>query len=1169
MGSDDVARPRRVNAGEAARRESDLSSRRTKLTGGAQEWLAQCVAARRAGGDVPQELHRAGSRDLAALADSPRLWWNSGRTGNSAGREGVPARAGHATGRIGPDLSAAEAMATVAGALAGAFAAGEELHQALDSATSHWEAAGLPAVDGGSFPAGLFTGVDDVTRHFLTTVAVRVDPRFRGFVALLARTLVDCPLPALRHDVKVGVVFDRVGLGHDDGASGVLRLQIRPDGPPGLHPDPSAMCFLVADEDCAESLRRAWLASPLAGQQRCVTWSLLDRGDPCRDIKGGSLGAAFAVGLHELDRRASLRRRWLPPRRLDERTAVTGGIDKTARHLTPVGGAEAKIKAAVRADVRQLVAPTADKRDLRTDFDAAHAAQPDILRIVYASTVADAVRKARTRWDRRFLAATAAFVVTLLAAASISVPLIAQRQAQTRSAQRLAAARSLLAQAEALRPSEPVRALQLAETAHRLHDSPETTSELIADIGATHGLPVGSPLQVPGGSLNAFGISPDGRTVATASEDGTVRLWSIEQPAHPTLLATTSTSQNNYMRFVNFSPDGHTLFAIGETRTVWIWDISDQHRPVVRSIQSLPGPGSPYTAALSPNGRFLAIGNNAGPVSLVDVTDRAQPRVVGDMSAEQSARVVQFSPDGKTLAVAGNATFSLWDVEKPADPRAEVTNFSVRDAVNALAFSPNGRLMATVGGDVRLWNITDPAEPAAVGTPLIGSTDAVASVAFSPDGTKIVSSGEDDAVRLWDITDPAHGVALGAPLAGHRDLVWMARFSPNGHLIVSADAGMLRLWDVTDPAQPTSWGSQFATGADQVRAAVFSPNGRTLYSGDDGGMLRIWDTANRVHPVARAAVLAVPGGNVGTVAGSPDGKTVVTGGDDGKLRLWDVSDPASPRLLGAPLVARDITYEPTSMVYSTAFSPSGQLLASAGEDGKLRLWNVADRAHPIQLDARAAGQGSIVDSVVFAPDSRTLASGGHDGTVRLWHVDTSSKLEALTNAMPGSGNDVNGLAFSPDGDTLAAAAYDGTVRLWNTADRSVLTTRGAPLIANAGPLYAVQFSPGGKLLAAASGDGTVRLWDLSDPAQPRSFGAPLTGHLGAVYSVGFSSDGSALVSAGQDGTMRLWDPRPAFAVQEKPQSTACTLVRTGLSRQDWKRYVNGVPYQTECGAHAR
>ncbi|MET8145274.1 helix-turn-helix domain-containing protein [Sphaerisporangium sp. NPDC005288] len=243
----------------------------------------------------------------------------------------------------------------------------------------------------------------------------------------------------------------------------------------------------------------------------------------------------------------------------------------------------------------------------------------------------------------------------------------------------------------------------------------------------------------------------------------------------------------------------------------------------------------------------------------------------------------------------------------------------------------------------------------------------------------------------------------------------------------------------------------------------------------------------------------------------PDGRVLATAGGDRAVRMWDVRDPHRP-VLTATLTGH------TGEVLSAAFSPDGRTLVTGGGDHTARLWEVSDprAVHPLGV---LTGHGEGIRSVAFAPDGRTVATASLDHTARLWNVADPWRPTALAT-LSAHTDAVFGVAFSPRGGLLATAGIDRTVRVWKVSDPR-RPSRLATVTGRDGVL-AVAFSPDGRTLATAAFDGVARLWDLTRPREPRPLGA-LTGHESLLYTVAFSPDGRTAATGSDDGTVRLWE----------------------------------------------
>ena len=279
----------------------------------------------------------------------------------------------------------------------------------------------------------------------------------------------------------------------------------------------------------------------------------------------------------------------------------------------------------------------------------------------------------------------------------------------------------------------------------------------------------------------------------------------------------------------------------------------------------------------------------------------------------------------------------------------------------------------------------------------------------------------------------------------------------------------------------------------------------TDLSGIDCSYLAIWQAdlakvkladANFAHADLSRSVFTETFGATASLAFSPQGELFASGGEFGELRLWDTADGQLIRIWRGHL----------DWIFSIAFSPDGLRILSSSNDCTAKLWDVKTG----QLLLTLSEHQDWVWSVAFSPDNQTFASASADNTICLW--DLSGQL---LKVFRGHSYSVQSVAFSPDGQTLASASCDGTVKLWTVPAGDCLQT----LTGHQGWVWKVAFSPNGQTLASCSQDATIRLWDLQQDYACRV----LSGHTSMVRSLAFSPDGQILASGSNDQTVKLWD----------------------------------------------
>jgi eukaryotic-like serine/threonine-protein kinase len=573
--------------------------------------------------------------------------------------------------------------------------------------------------------------------------------------------------------------------------------------------------------------------------------------------------------------------------------------------------------------------------------------------------------------------------------------------------------------------------------------------------------------------VNAVAFSPDSKRLASASDDGPVRLWDAATGSTVALLR----GHAGRVLQVGYSPDGKQLASYSGDGTVRLWDVT------TNQVDAILRGGFRWPCCIAPSGMQLVSGGKDGKLSMWDTA-------TGEVRAawkghSRSVEAVAFSPDGTRVVSSGaysDNSVGLWDA---ATGRSIAVMAGHRNYVSDVAFSPDGSQIVSASWDqtARLWD-------AATGRPLPilrGHQDQVLKAAFGPKGARVVTASRDRTVRLWDART---GETL-AVLGGHQQAVRGVAFSPDGTRIASASEDKtVRLWD----AGLAERNGVLRGHTGYVYAVTFSPDGSEVASAGWDGTVRIWDATTG----QQTGLLEHQQPIVTSVAFHPDGRQLVTSVRDNGVYLWDLAT----RKLRYRWQASFAPQADTRAV----FDPRGRFVAAGAGAASAHLWDVASGQAIAVLGAR---QGSSCD-VALSPDGGHLASAERDTTVRLWDVPTGEPRGVLR----GHTGQVLAVCYTRDGTLLASAGLDGTVRLWDVK-------RQAPLavLPHASPVHGVAFCPDGTRLAAACRDSTIRIWDVS----AREEVAELRGHTDYVRAIAFSPDGTRLVSGSGDYTVRIWD----------------------------------------------
>lgn len=590
--------------------------------------------------------------------------------------------------------------------------------------------------------------------------------------------------------------------------------------------------------------------------------------------------------------------------------------------------------------------------------------------------------------------------------------------------------------------------------------------------------------------VRSVDFSPDGQSLVTASEDNTVRLWSVDGRELRRL-----SGKNQSFRSVKFSPNGKLLAAISADNTVKLWTVEG------KELMTFPGQGDEdnFMAGLcfSANGQVIVASGTNHTVKLWRM-DGGKPKTLTGHKLQVWS--LSCSSDGRTIAAADRGGIvKLWRMDGQ-----ELKSFQADpQSIFRVSFSPDGKLIVTAGADsqIKLWNLKGKMMKT------IGKHDNyVIDVCFSPDGREIASVSADKTAKLWSL----EGQVLKT-FKGHRNAVFGLSFTPDGQMIATAGGdGTVRVWKLSNENHQILIGH-----TSSLWGLSISPNGNIIATAGDDQTIRLWNREGQL--LFTISTKNEEWNRIWSLSFSPDGKTIAAASYDKTLKLWNLKGQLLKTFNGH-----------SHEVIDASFSPDGQTLVTASYDGTIKLWQVSGQV----LRTLKANAGKAW-SVRFSPDSKLLVSGHNDGTIKLWNLQGQ-----LLKTIHAHSNYITRVRFSPDGKTFASASRDRTIKLWRLDGYELKT-----FIGHSAGVTGLSFSPDGKTLASSSDDGTIREWNVGTGQEIQT----IAGQGYAFWNVSFNPDGKTLVSVSDDAKVEIW-------AAQKLESQQQITVQTCNWLKDYLKY---------------
>ena len=570
-------------------------------------------------------------------------------------------------------------------------------------------------------------------------------------------------------------------------------------------------------------------------------------------------------------------------------------------------------------------------------------------------------------------------------------------------------------------------------------------------------------------------FSPDGKTMATASEDEneTVKIWDVQTRK---LLHTLPHYSGVWRVF--FRPDGMQLLTLTQSGEAWLWDpqTGKELRHFIKDGNYV------NVAAFSPHGNIVATGGKDGAVILWNPDTGKQ---IDSIVHPEAIIDVAFSPDGSRLATAGIDGLRVWNLTPPGDL---LLHRRQGEFIQAVVFSPQGSRLASLNNNGVL-EVHDLKSEKSWYAKVLNDALPV----FSPDGEQVAVGDNRYKILLYDSTSGK----LTKELSGHTNIVSQISYVEQNLFSCSTD-GTSRLWDLSSGKDILI----FRGHASPIERFAFNLKDRVLATTDWEGTVRVWDFS----------VL-----NSDWIFGwqlSPKGELLATVTRDQTLRVLDL---ASKRVL----------YSKSGLnpLCPPVFDPGGKLLA--GSTGKeVKLWDSRTGKYMDSLSHL-----SEVENLSFSANSRYLATASKNGLVCIWEFDKDMNLSSYKSRyeLVHSYGYVNGIAFSPDSEILATSGFDSIVRLWSVSTGKQLKQ----LPGHKSIVMSVSFSPDGSRLASASLDNTVKIWDLTPKQELLDSTVSdwtkelltISRHNHGVGSVVYDWKGERLATTSRDLTVRIFDAR--------------------------------------------
>jgi len=545
--------------------------------------------------------------------------------------------------------------------------------------------------------------------------------------------------------------------------------------------------------------------------------------------------------------------------------------------------------------------------------------------------------------------------------------------------------------------------------------------------------------------FTSVAVIGEGKQVLTGSSDGTLSVWNIETGAEEFVLRGHGAAITNVAVTLN----GKRAVSASEDRTLKVWDLEMRQERV-----TLRGHTRPVTSvAITPDGQRIISGSLDQTMRVWDLESGTRLQTFADYRTQNQELWLQLL--SSEVQYAGTSSSN----------------------VNAIAISPDGKQLVSDAArwTLKIWNLNSETAQSNGASELNGHTADITAVAASANGRLVASASEDFTVRVWDLKtkEPLN------TLVGHSGSVRGVTIAPDGQRIISgAGDNTLKIWDWRrqyNPLRPRSH-------TRRVTGVVFAPDGKRAVSGSLDCTIRLSEVATGVEVFS----FRPHKGGVIALAITPDGERLITASVDRTIKVWEMG--TDKEIFSLPAQARP--------VLALAVLSDGKRFISASDE-QIKIWDLDKHREVLAID----GLNSRVSAIAVTPDGQRLFYSSFDRTISMVGIDSGEKDATLK-----SNSLVTTIAATSN--KLVYGSDDYTVNL--------LSLGHTPLGEHKGAITGVAVSADERFAVSVSSDHILRFWDLETRSSVAGFGGD-----SALTSCAISPDGLTIIAGEESGRLHF------------------------------------------------